>query len=384
MRSLFALDENITFLNHGSFGACPREVLQAQQRWQWEMERNPVDFLGRRSAGLLAQARDALGAEIGAAGADLVFVPNSTTGVNVVARSLPLQPGDEVLSTNLEYGACDATWLQVCARQGAHYRRVEVALPLRPEQLVTTLVAAMGPHTRLVYLSHITSTTALTLPVAEVCAAARARGIPVLVDGAHAPGQIPLDLATLGADFYVGNCHKWQCAPKGSAFLQARAEHQPLLDATVTSWGYAADSGGHAGFDAYLGRSLFERRMQWQGTRDISAWLTVPEALAFQARHDWRQVRQRSHALAAMAQQALCQRFGLAPLSGDEAWAQMVAIPVPPQDPEALRQRLWAESRIEVPITQHGGQTFVRVSAQAYTTEADIERLLAAPALRAH
>ncbi|WP_396269998.1 aminotransferase class V-fold PLP-dependent enzyme [Ideonella sp.] len=382
LRDHFLLDPDIAFLNHGSFGACPREVLEAQQRWQWEMERNPVDFLGRRSAALLAEARDALGTEIGAAGADLVFVPNSTTGVNVVARSICLQAGDEVLSTNLEYGACDATWLRVCAQQGAHYRQVELPLPLRPEQVVASLVAAMGPRTRLVYLSHITSTTALILPVAEVCAAARARGIPVFVDGAHAPGQIPLDLSALGADFYVGNCHKWQCAPKGSAFLHARPEHQPLLDATVTSWGYAADSGGHSGFDAYLGRSLFERRMQWQGTRDISAWLTVPAALAFQARHDWHQVRQRSHALAAQAQQALCQRFGLAPISGDEAWAQMVAIPVPPQDPEALRQRLWVESRIEVPITQHGGQTFVRVSAQAYTSEADIERLLAAPALR--
>ena len=172
------------------------------------------------------------------------------------------------------------------------------------------------------------------------------------------------------------------CAPKGSAFLQARTEHHALLDATVTSWGYAADTGGHSGFDAYLGTTLFERRLQWQGTRDISAWLAVPAAIAFQARHDWPSVRQRCHALAAEALQALTRRHGLGPIAPDADWAQMVAIPVPPQDPETLRQRLYAEGGIEVPVTTHGGRVFVRVSVQGYNTIADIERLLAAPALQ--
>jgi len=382
MRDLFLLDPDVTFLNHGSFGACPREVLDALARWQREQERNPVEFLGRRSAALLAQAREALGQAIGARGEDLVFMPNSTTGVNVVARSLPLQAGDEVLGTDLEYGACDATWRRVCAQQGAQYRRVEIPLPLRSAQVVEGLLAAVTPRTRLIYLSHITSTTALILPVAEVCAAARARGIPVLVDGAHAPGQIPLDLAAIGADFYVGNCHKWQCAPKGSAFLHAQPGQQAMLHAPVTSWGYTEDSGGHAGFDAYLGRTGFERRMQWQGTRDITPWLTVPDALRFQDAHDWPAVRQRSHALVAQAMQALCRRHGLAPIADESDWAQMAAIPVPAQDADALRRRLFEESRIEVPVTSHAGRTFVRVSAQAYTTERDIQRLLDAPALR--
>lgn len=382
MRDLFLLDPDVCFLNHGSFGACPRDVLDALARWQREQERNPVEFLGRRSGALLTQARADLGAAMGARGDDLVFMPNSTTGVNVVAQSFALQPGDEVLATDLEYGACDAAWRRVCARHGAHYRRVEIPLPYRPEQLVERLLAGLTPRTRLIYLSHITSTTALTLPVAEVCAAAHARGIPVLVDGAHAPGQIDLDLAAIGADFYVGNCHKWQCAPKGSAFLHVRPEHQAMLDAPVISWGYAEDTGSHAGLDAWLGRTLLERRMQWQGTRDITPWLTVPDALRFQQAHDWPAVRARSHALVAHALQTLTQRHGLAPISGDGDWAQMAAIPVPPQDPEALRQRLFDESRIEVPVTTHAGRTFVRVSAQAYTTEADIERLLAAPALR--
>jgi isopenicillin-N epimerase len=232
-----------------------------------------------------------------------------------------------------------------------------------------------------IFVSHITSTTALILPVAELCAAARARGILTLVDGAHAPGQIDLDLDAIGADCYVGNCHKWMCAPKGAGFLHARPEHHELLDALVTSWGYAAGTGGHSGFDAYLGSTTLERRMQWQGTRDIASWLSVPAAMVFQARHDWPSVRARSHALARHALDTLTQRFGLAPIAQDDDWVQMVNIPVPTQDPDALRRRLYEESRIEVPVTSHNGQVFVRVSVQGYNTERDIDALLNAPAL---
>ena len=382
MRDQFLLDPDLIFLNHGSFGACPKDVFEAQCRWQREMEFNPVAFLGRRSAELLMQARGTLGTALGARGEDLIFLPNSTTGVNVMAQSFPLQPGDEVLTTDLEYGACDAAWRHVCAKRGASYRRVEIPLPYERETVVERLMAAAGPRTRLIYVSHLTSTTALILPVAEICAAAAERGIPSFVDGAHAPGQVALDLEAIGADFYVGNCHKWLCAPKGSAFLYARAERQAMLDATVISWGYAADTGGHSGFDAYLGKTLFERRMQWQGTRDISAWLAVPEAIRFQARHDWPAVRLRCHDLAAQALQVLTQRHGLRPMVKSSDWAQMVAIPVPPQNPEVLRRRLLEESRIEIPVTTHGQQVFVRLSVQGYNTPADIEHLLSAPALQ--
>lgn len=381
MREHFLLDPDLVFLNHGSFGACPREVFEAQQHWALEMERNPVSFLGRRSAELLYEARKALGRALGARAEDLVFVPNATTGVNVVAASFGLQPGDEVLSTDLEYGACEAAWERACARQGAHYRRVAIPLPYDRETVVDRLLAAVTPRTRLIYLSHITSTTALILPVRELCAAARERGIATLIDGAHAPGQIDVDIDAIGADFYVGNCHKWLCAPKGAAFLQARPERQALLDAPVISWGYAQGTGGHSGFEAYLGHSLFERRLQWQGTRDLSAWLSVPAAIAFQARHDWPAVRARCHALAAQAQTTLLQRHGLQPMAADGDWAQMVAIPVPPQDPQLLRQRLFEDSGIEIPVTTHGGQVFVRLSVQAYNTPQDLEHLLAAPVL---
>lgn len=375
MKELFLLDPEVVFLNHGSFGASPREVFEALQGWQLQMEHNPVEFLGRRSGELLAQARLALANALGAQAQDLVFVPNATTGVNIVARSLNLQPGDEILATDHEYGACDATWQRVCEQTGATYRRVEVPLPFERERFAERVLAAVSPRTRLIFASHITSTTALIFPLKELCTQAREHGVLTLIDGAHAPGHIDLQLDDQGADFYTGNCHKWLCAPKGSAFLYARAEHHETLHATVTSWGYVAGTQGHTGFDAYTGRTVLERRLQWQGTRDIAAWLTVPAAIAFQQRHGWAQVRQRCHAQAVSLMQRTASRFGLPPIGQPEDFGQMVPLPVPHQDAGALRERLFGQHRIEVPVTQHAGRTFVRVSVQAYNTAADLEAL---------
>jgi isopenicillin-N epimerase len=378
MRDAFLLDPDTVFLNHGSFGACPREVFEQYQHWQLEMERNPVAFLGRRSGLLLAQARQRLGAYLGVAGDDLVFVPNATTGVNLVAHSLALQPGDEVLATDHEYGACDAAWQRVCERAGAHYRRVTVPLPFDTANFVDTVMAQAGPRTRLIFASHLTSTTALIFPVAELCARARQAGIRTLIDGAHAPGQLALDLSSVGADFYTGNCHKWLCAPKGSAFLHARPERQAGLHASVVSWGYVAGDGGHSGFDAYTGRSTFERRLQWQGTRDLAAFLAVPAAIDFQARHGWPAWRTQCHAMACDTLHRITRRSGLAPVAPDAAYAQMVTVPVRRSDAEGLRRALFEQHRIEVPVTQHGPHTFVRVSVQAYNTQADLDALCSA------
>jgi isopenicillin-N epimerase len=371
----FLLDPRIVFLNHGSYGACPRDVLRALHEWQLQMERNPVEFLGRRSAELLRGARVALAAYVGARADDLVFVPNATTGVNIVAHSADLQPGDEVLVNDLEYGACLATFARVCEQRGAVLRSVNIPLPLREESFSASLLEAVTPRTRLLLVSHISSTTALKLPIEPLLLEMRARGVLTLVDGAHAPGQIDLALNELGADFYTGNCHKWLCAPKGAAFLHARAEHHATLHAVVTSWGYVAGEGGHTGFDGYTGRSLLERRLQWQGTRDIAAWLTVPAAIDWLAQHDWPTHRRRGHAMAIELMHRIASGYGLAPIGRDADFVQMVPIPVPHSDAPALRRALFDEHRIEVPVTQHAGQTFVRVSVQAYNTPADLQAL---------
>lgn len=381
MKERFLLDPNTTFLNHGSYGAVPRPVFAAWQAWQLEMEKNPVLFLGRRSAALLRQSREALAGYLGAAADDLVFVPNATSGVNVVAKSLALKPGDEILTTDLEYGACLATWQRVCESAGATLRVVNVPLPLTREGFAAAMSQAMNERTRLVFMSHITSPTALLLPIEPVLEQARERGILTLIDGAHAPGQITLDLNALRADFYTGNCHKWMCAPKGTAFLHARAAHHALLHATVTSWGYvaearqAADGGASTVWDSFIGRGLFERRMQWQGSRDLSGFLSIPAAIAFHAEHDWPAQRARCHTMAISLLHRVSAHTGIAPIAADEFFVQMAPLPVPHQDAAALRAKLYDQHRIEVPVTQHGQRTFVRVSVQAYTSDEDLSKL---------
>jgi isopenicillin-N epimerase len=210
LRREFLLDPEVAFLNHGSFGACPRPVFERYQAWQLELERDPVDFVARRLPGLLAEARAALAAYVGAATDDFVFVPNATTGVNMAARALGLRPGDEVLATELEYGACDLVWEHVCARAGARY--VRAPLPFPVEDVVDRLFACRTARTRAVLVSHVTSETGLVLPVEEIVARARAEGLTTIVDGAHGPAQVPVDLGALGADFYAGNCHNSECA----------------------------------------------------------------------------------------------------------------------------------------------------------------------------
>lgn len=378
MKNLFLLDPTLIFLNHGSFGACPAQVMQKYQEWQQKMERNPVEFLGRRSATLLAEARAILAREVGANPEHLVYVPNATSGVNTVARSIPLRAGDEILSTDHEYGACDNTWDFVCQRTGAKYVHVEIPLPFHAQEFTRRIWAGVTARTRVIFLSHITSTSGLKFPVEEICRRARQAGILTLIDGAHAPGHIPLNVDAIGADFYTGNCHKWLCAPKGAAFLHVRPPCQNLVDAPIVSWGYGAHITGHTGFDAYTGSTVLERRLQWQGTRDIAAFLSVPAAIEFQAQHDWEQIRQHCHALAARTLGRICALTGLRPICDDADFGQMVAIPVPATNPERLKETLFDRYRIEIPITSHKDQLFVRLSIQGYNTTDDADALVAA------
>ncbi|MBU6257985.1 MAG: aminotransferase class V-fold PLP-dependent enzyme [Burkholderiales bacterium] len=378
MRNEFLLDPGLVFLNHGSFGACPKVVLNRLSDWYLEGERNPVEFLGRRSASLLAAARDRLAEFVHARASDLAFVANATTAVNIVARSLALRAGDEVLGTDHEYGACVAAWRAACARSGASYRSVEVPLPFDAASWAARLLAAAGQRTRLIFASHISSPTALIFPVAELCAAARARGIATLIDGAHAPGHVDLDLDAIGADYYTGNCHKWLCAPKGTAFLHLRPEHVEAIDPLVVSWGPIAAAAPDPAFDAYTGTSTLERRLLWLGTRDIAPFLTVPAAIDFQREHDWPRRRQRCHELAVATLERVTARNGLAPIAPASAHGQMVALPVRCGDAAALQRHLFERHRIEVPVTRHGERVLVRISVQAYNEASDLAALEAA------
>lgn len=361
----FLIRDDLIFLNHGSFGACPKAVFKQYQAWQLELERQPIDFLTRRRPELMRAATAAIAADLNAPADELVFVTNATVGLNTAAKSLRLTRGDEILTTNHEYGAVNRTLEFVAAKSGASIVRHSVRLPYRSDEVfIDDFFADVTENTRVIVMSHITSPTALIFPVGRICRRARQLGILTIIDGAHAPGQLSLDLQQVAADMYSGNFHKWLCAPKGSAFLHVRREHHEMIEPLAVSHGWRADAD-------------FTERHEWHGTRDISAYLTVPTAIDFQRRHNWQQVRADCHALARWTQSQLCDHFGLEPLSADR-FSQMVTIPLPECDVAAARERLYGEYHIEVPVGQFEGACQIRVSFQAYNSLEDAQRLVAA------
>ncbi len=382
--SHFMLDPDVVFLNHGSFGACPRPVFETYQRWQAELERQPVEFLGRRFDDLLEEARKPLAAFVNCAADDLVYVPNATTGLNIVARSLRLAPGDEILTTDHEYGALDRTWTFLADKSGACYKRLPIPLPVTTHaDFVERFWSGVTPRTRVIFMSHLTSPTALIFPIREICRRAHDAGILTIIDGAHTAGQIPLDLTAVGADFYSSNCHKWMMSPKGSAFLYARREVQSLVEPLVVSWGWRPEEARG---------SPFVQIQEWQGTRDIAAYLSVPAAIEFMKQNNWDAVREECYETVRYARERVSAVTGLEPISpilADEDnthWnAQMIALPLPPCDPLQLKQRLYDEHKIEAPIIRFAAdsdtsdyQRLIRISIQGYNDRADVDALVTA------
>jgi isopenicillin-N epimerase len=371
LKKHFLLDRKITFLNHGSFGATPKPVFKEYQRWQRELENQPVEFLGRRIAVLLAESRAVLGNYLGTHADNLVYTQNVTISLNIVARSLKLGIGDEVLSTNHEYGAMDRTWRFLSGEYGFTYINQPVKLTSHAD-FIESFWQAVTPRTKVIFLSHITSPTALIFPVKEIVRRAREAGIITIIDGAHVPGQIPLHLDTLGADFYGGNLHKWLCAPKGVGFLYARPEMQKLIKPLVVSWGYEPE---------IPGPSTFVDINEWWGTRDMAAFLSVPAAIQFQQEHDWDEVRSACHQLAQYAQNEICDLMQMSPLhSASEVWfAQLTTAPLPAEiDLVDLKARLYDEYKVEVPLISWNNHKLIRVSIQGYNTKKDVDRLLVA------
>lgn len=364
----YLLDPDVVYLNHGSFGAVPIPVFESYRHWQKELEANPVLFLGRRLPDLLSHARERLGAFLNAGPDDLTFVPNVTYALNIVTRSLELRTGDVVLTTDHEYGAISRAWRFSCQKSGAELVSRQVAVPVTdPAAVVEQIWSGVDERTKVIALSHITSPSALILPVASICRRARDAGIITVVDGAHAPGQLDVDMEEIGADFYGGNCHKWLSSARGAGFLYARPERQDLLEPLVVSHGWDRDEPGDSQFQDYF-TSV--------GTIDPAAYLSVPAAIDFQEQNDWPRVRQACHQLLQESEQRILEMSGLPPISPPSMWAQMRLVLLPGKF-EAY-QRLWEENRIIVPVGQHGGQPGVRISVQAYNSPEDLETLIRA------
>ena len=376
------LDPQIDFLNHGSFGACLRSVIAVQDQWRQRMERQPVQFFVRELETLLDHARAALARFVGARSDDLVFVPNATAGVNTVLRSLRFRRGDELLVTNHEYNACRNALDFVAETSGAKVVTAPIPFPLRDAgQAFAALANRVTRRTRLLLIDHITSPTGLVLPLEQWIPWLTQRGVEVLVDGAHAPGMIPLRLGRLGAAYYAGNCHKWLGAPKGAAFLWVHPNHQSRIRPLAIS---------HGANSPRSDRSRFQIEFGWTGTSDPSAWLTVPEALRQMAAllpGGWPAIRRRNRRLALAAQAILARTLGVEPPAPPAMVGSLAALPLPdapdaapPRSPlyaDPLQDRLLQRARIEVPILPWPAppRRLLRISAQLYNHSGQYQRL---------
>jgi isopenicillin-N epimerase len=383
--ALWPLERGVAFLNHGSYGACPTEVLRHQAALRAEMEAEPVRFLGRELDGRLDAAREALGAFVGADPDDLAFISNATSGVNAVLRSLTLGAGDELLTTDHAYGACRNTLDYVAGRTGARVTVAVIPFPVAsPDAVVDAVLAKVTPRTRLALLDHITSPTGIILPIERLVAELARRGVDTLVDGAHAPGMVPLDLRALGAAYYSGNCHKWLCAPKGSAFLWVRRDRQSDIHPLTIS---------HGATGVRPGRSRFRLEFDWTGTQDPTGWLTVPTAIDYLGSllsGGWPALMARNRALALAARELLCTAAGSEPPSPDDMIGSLASIILPDsvttetgwrvRDP--LQGRLFDGWGIELPIMRWPAppRRLLRISAALYNTPEQYVRL--AEALR--
>lgn len=369
LKSQFLIDPEITFLNFGSFGACSKPVFEEYQRLQLELEKESIQFIAFNGPANLKKSREVLANYVGCDADDLVYTTNPTYAINIIAKSFKLNEGDEILSTNVEYGAMDRTWNYYCRKANAKYVRQHINLPLvSKEKFVEDFFKGLTSKTKAIFISQITSTTALIFPVKEIVDAAKAKGLFTIVDGAHVPGHIDLNITELGADVYTGACHKWMCTPKGCSFLYVKKEHQHLFDPLLISWGYEA---------AMPSNSQFIDYHQMQGTRDFSAFLTVPKAIEFFKENNWKQVAANCRQIAHSNYQRFCDLLNTQPLApiSDEFLGQMCSMQIKTSEPQKLQRLLFEKYKIEVPVSRQDDKIFLRYSINAFNEQSDLDKL---------
>ena len=375
-KSQFLLDKDITYLNHGSFGACPKPIFDSLISWQKKLELNPVKHLAFDIFKYLENSRYELSKYINCNKDDIVFFPNPSTALNTVIKSLDLKPNDEILTTNHEYGALDKTWSFICKKTGANYIKQNIQLPLQSkEDFINTFVNGINKQTKVIFMSHITSPTGLIFPVKEICKIAKENNIFCIIDGAHVPGHINLDIKELDPDIYTGACHKWMCAPKGTSFLYAKKEIQDSIDPLVISWGYDNDKP----IDLLSDISNYSKYLnyhQWQGTQDPSSYLTIPDVIKFLDQNNWYEVSNNCKKLNIEARKMVNDQFNQEAISSDEFIGQMSSIKIECKDTFELQKKLYENYKIIVPIIEWEDKTLLRFSIQAYNSMEDIEKLI--------
>ena len=370
MKGWFLLDPDITFLNHGSYGACSKPVFKEYQDWQKKLEDQPVQFMTNQVYSAMEKSRESMSQFVECDEEELVFFQNPTTAVTNVIYNLDLKPGDEVLMSNHEYGALVRAWKMWGKKTGVKIIQQDISMPVTTEEnFIEDFWTGVTDQTKVIFLSHITSSTALIFPIEKIIKLAKEQNILTIIDGAHVPAHIPLNIHELGCDFYTGACHKWLCAPKGSSFLFVKKEHQDWVKPVVVSWGKDGDDPSP---------SEFIQNFQWQGTRDMSAFLTIPTAINFYIK----EIRPYQESCKKIIQDTYSEFpsvLNTEPISAGREWlAQLVAHPLPKNIPSNLKKRLWEEYQIEIPVFEWSGQEFVRVSIQVYNTQKDVDLLMSA------
>lgn len=371
MKTQFLLDQNSTYFNHGAFGACPKPIFEDYQKWQRELEHQPTEFITKKLPGYLKASKQALANYINCEADDFFFVPNPTFAINIVMRSLDLKPGDEILASNHEYGAMDRTWNFCCKKTGAKYIRQEISLPVvSKEQIIEEFWKGYNSNTKVVFLNQISSATALIFPVKEICEKAQQLGLVVIVDGAHVPGHIDLDIGEINADFYTGTLHKWMLTPKGSSFLWVKKEFQERLEPLIVSWGYESD----------FPQNQFLDYHEFNGTRDMAAFLTAPAAIRFLDENNWKAKSAECKALILGNYKRFCDLLGTEPICpiSPEFLGQMCSVPIRTGKPSELKETLIGKYNIEIPVMKINDRTFIRISLNAYNSQDDLEKLYAA------